>query len=302
METTQTRKLNMLMAVRNFKRQNEAEAGQIHKFGDTFDLLMGTVDELQIVSEMQGKERTGLTIDKNLLKKELIKQCLKNSDKLAIFSLQKENNTLLNETHFRESQFRNMKGIKLIEKAQLIYNNVQANLENLAEQGLSVETQKTFMGTITAFNNFLSMPRTAIAERRKATMKINELFKATDKYLRIMDLAIESVKTDHSDFYNNYKAARTLVDISSRNLAVKASAKGIPEGVPLGGVEFIFRNADTGTELKKKTTGKGNFQIKHIKAGPWKVFITKTGYRKYELSIDVTENETSLLNIEMEKL
>jgi hypothetical protein len=298
----QTMKLNMLLVVRNFKRQNESIAAQIHKFPEEFDLLMKTVDELLSVSEMQGKQRTGLTIDKNMTRKILVDFCLRNSNKLSILSLEKGNNTLFKETHFTESQLGNMTSLKLIEKAQLIYNNVQSNIEMLAEQGLSSETQKAFSDAISTFNNFLSMPRTAIAERKKATMRINELFLESDKYLKIMDLAVESAKKQFPDFYNNYKASRELIDISSRNLSIKASAKENPKGIPIGGVVFIFKNPGTGIELKKKTTEKGNFQIKHIKPGPWKVFISKDGYKNYELSINVNENEINLLNVDMEKV
>lgn len=301
METTQTIKLNMFLAVRNFKRQNEEEAAKIHKFNEAFDTLMKTVDELLVVSEMQGKKRTGLTIDKNLLRKDLIEQCVKNSNKLSILSLQNENYTLLRETQFRESQLRNMSDLKLVEKAQLIYNNVQANLDTLAEQGITPESQKFFNDSIISFNSFLSMPRTAIADRKKATMKINELFITAEKYIKIMDLAAQSVKKDYPDFYNNYKAARVLVDTGARNLALKASARELPSGIPLGGVVFIFRNTGAGGELKKKTTAKGNFQIRNIKPGPWKVFVSKKGYRNSEIDITIEENVTNQLKVEMEK-
>lgn len=301
MKTKQTIKLNMFLGIRNFKRRNEAEAATIPKFPENSELLLKATDELQELSEEQGKERTGITLDKNLLRRHLVDLCLKYSNKVAILSLQNENYTLLKEIQFRESQFRNMKGTKLREKAQLIYDNVQANLEELADQGISAETQKEFSEAITAFNDFLSMPRTVIAERKKTTMRINEIFAAADKYLKIMDLAVESAKKEHPDFYNNYRTARMLVDTGSRSLAVKASVKGLPYGVPLGGVVFIFRNTGTGGELVKKSTNKGNFHIKSIKPGPWKVFVSKEGYKNYETEINVSENQTSVLNVELEK-
>lgn len=302
MKTKQTIKLNMFLGIRNFKRRNEAEAATIPKFPENSELLLKATDELQELSEEQGKERTGITLDKNLLRRHLVDLCLKYSNKVAILSLQKENYTLLKEIQFRESQLRNMKGTKLREKAQLIYDNVQANLEELADQGISAETQKEFSEAITAFNDFLSMPRTVIAERKKTTMRINEIFAAADKYLKIMDLAVESAKKEHPDFYNNYRTARMLVDTGSRSLAVKASVKGLPYGVPLGGVVFIFRNTGTGGELVKKSTNKGNFHIKSIKPGPWKVFVSKEGYKNYETEINVAENQTSVLTVELEKV
>lgn len=301
MESTQTWKLNMLFAVRNFKRKNESLAALIPKFSEAFDLLMKTSDELQSLSESQGKERKGVTMDKNILRKSLVDQCLKNSNKLSILSLQKENYTLLKEIQFRESQFTNMKGARVVEKASLIYKNVEAHLAELADQGLDSDTQKVFHSAIMAFNDFLSMPRTAIAERKQMTKKINELFATADRYLKIMDFAVESAKKEHPDFYSNYRAARLIVDTGTRSLALKASAKEMPSGIPLGGVVFIFRSAGTGGEVKKKTTDKGNLQVKSFKPGPWKVFISKDGYKKLETEIIITENKTSELKVELEK-
>lgn len=301
MKTKQTNKLNMHFALRNFKRRNEAEAALIPKFNENCDLLLQSTDELQALSEAQGKGRTGIKLDKDVLRRNLVDLCLKYSNKLAILSLQKENYTLLKEIQFRQSQFRNMKGTKVVEKAQLIYNSVQANLNELADQEITADTQKEFNEAIIAFNNFLSMPRTVIAERRKVTLRISEIFSVSDKYLKMMDFAVESARKEHPDFYNNYKTARMLVDTGARSLAMKASAREIPAGIPLEGVVFIFRNTGTGAELKKKTTEKGNFQIRSIKPGPWKVFVSKEGYKQYETEINVAENQTSVLNVELEK-
>lgn len=300
MENKQITKMNMHLTIRNFKRQNETEASQIPKFNEAYDFLMNITDELQSLSEKQGKERKGVTLDKNVFRRNLIDHCLRTSNKLSILSLQKENYTLLEEIQFRQSQFMNMKGVKLVDKARLIYNSAQANIESLADQGITAETQKAFEEAITAFNNFLSMPRTAIAERKKITLKIDELFAASEKHLKIMDLAVESARKEHPDFYKNYKAARMLIDTGSRGLALKASVKEMPEGIPLGGVVFIFRNS--GTEVKKKTTSNGNFHVKSIKPGPWKVFVSKEGYRKHEMEIIVNEKETTVLKVEMEKV
>jgi Prealbumin-like fold domain len=87
--------------------------------------------------------------------------------------------------------------------------------------------------------------------------------------------------------YNGYKTSRKLVDTNTGVLALKASAKEVTSGEPVHGAIFTFSHESdklSGSngigEITKKTTKKGNFHIKNMKAGTYKVFISKPGYEK----------------------
>jgi hypothetical protein len=306
MTTEQRIRLNMFLGVRNYGNQNEAIAKAINKFYGSFEKLMVTTDEIQSIGELQGVPKTGLASDKNNLKKNLIAVSVKNSNKVAILAKQMNNDTLLDEVRISEGQLVRLSGTALIERAKTIYNRVETNIGNLAEQAVTPETQKAFMEAIKAFNNALETPRTGIVEKRKATQKLKVLFATADSLIEIMDLAAGSAKDEYPDFYNGYKTARKLIDTKTGLLALKASAKELNSGVPVHGALFTFVHAIEGMssgngEIVKKTSKKGSFQIKNMKAGTYNVIVKKPGYKPKEISVIVESGERAELFVELEK-
>ena len=54
-------------------------------------------------------------------------------------------------------------------------------------------------------------------------------------------------------------------------------------------------------EIVKKTSEKGNFHLKSMEPGTYKVAVSKEGYRGTEVIINVTNGERSELVVELEK-
>lgn len=310
MTTEQRIKLTMLLGVRNYGNQNEQVVKAITKFGSTFELLKKTTDEIQLIGEMQGVNKTGLASDKNKLKMTLIALAVKNSNKVAILAKQTNNDTLLKEIRFSETQLSRLPGTTLKEKVQIIYDRVEANIGNLTEQGITPDTQKVFLETITAFNNALATPRTGIAVKKEATQRLLVLFTTADSLIEIMDLAAGSAKDEFPDFYNGYKTSRKLIDTNTGLLALKATAKELLSGVPVQGAVFTFIHEaenmagsnSNGDKITKKTSKKGSFHIKNMQAGTYRVIVRKPGYKEKEVSVSVADGERSVLNVELEKV
>jgi hypothetical protein len=267
MTTIQKIRLRMYLGTRNFVSQNEVIANAIPKFAASYAILLGTIDEIQLIGEMQGINKTGLAMDKNKLKRKLIAMAVKYSNKVAIHAKLTQNDTLLKEVRFNESDLGRLSEVTLKDRVKLIYDKADANLGSLAEQGLTPDTQKQFIETITAFNKALETPRTGIVEKRKATQKLPVLFDKADSEIEIMDLAVASAKDEYPDFFNAYKNSRKLVDANSGNLALRAAARELTNGEPVSDAIFIFKHesgsSDNG-ELVKKTTKKGNFHVKSM--------------------------------------
>jgi hypothetical protein len=304
MTTNQKIRLRMYLATRNFVGQNIATANAIPKFAASYANLLSTIDEIQLIGEMQGINKTGLALDKNKLKKRLIALAVKHSNKVAILAKLNQNDTLLKEVRFNESDLVRLSEVTLKDRAKIIYEKAEANLANLAEQGLTAETQKQFMETITAFNNALETPRTGIAEKRKATQKLPVLFDKADSEIEIMDLAATSAKDEYPDFFNAYKTSRKLVDSNSGTLALKAAARELTNGEPVSGAVFTFKNETGGYgngEIVKKTSKKGNFHVKSMDIGTYKVLVSKKGYKDKEASVNVSTGERSELIVELER-
>ena len=298
----------MYLALRNFVNLNEQAATNIPKFSASFTKLMSTVAEIQQIAEMQGINKTGLALDKKKLKKQLIAMTIKYSNKVAILAKSNNNETLLKEVRLNESDLIVLAAVTLRDRAQFIHDRVESNIASLEEQGITSDTQKQFQEMIQSFNNSIAAPRTGITERRQATQKLPVLFDQADAEIDIMDLAAGSAKNDYPDFYNGYKNSRKLVDTSSGSLALKAAARDLANGEPLPGALFTFKpEATIGSggngngEIVKKTSRKGNFHLKSMNAGTYKVVISKEGYLEKETSVRVNEGERSEMVVEMEK-
>lgn len=301
--------MNMYLAIRNLAVLNEKIVSTIPKFRESLQILLKIIQEINTTSENQGLNRTGLTLDKEKLKKELISQAVMNSNKVAILAKLNNNDTLLKEVKMRESDFTKLSGVTVLEKAKIVYDRTEANIEKLAEQGVTAETQKKFLDTINSFNSLLSMPRSGRAERRRETQKLKVLFAGADEQVEIMDMAAATVKGEYPDFYNEYRASRVLVDTGSGSLALKAMAIAAGSGEPVSGAVFTFKadpvmisGSNGSREIVKKTSKKGGFQLKSIDPGDYKVIITSKGFKSTEVALTVSEGERAELNVELEKL
>lgn len=308
MTTKQRIKLRMYLAIRNFVSINEAIAKLIPKFLSTYGILEGATKEIEVIGEKQGVDKTGVAIDKNKLKKKLVELALKNSRKIAALAKFNNNDTLLNEVWFNESDLIRGQEVRLRENCQTIYACGEANIESLAELGVTPETQKEFLDTLTAFNNALETPRTGKGEKKKLTQKLAVLFDTADNAIELMDYAVGIVKDEQVDFYNAYKTNRKLVETNSGTISLRAKATELISGIPLKGVIFTFKPEGTSMELisgngkiVKKTAAKGGFQIKNMAAGNYKVSVHKPGYKNQEVEVSISDGERSNLNVMLEK-
>jgi hypothetical protein len=116
MTTDQRNTVNMFLAVRNYSKLNEETTKNIPKFGENYSTLQKTVDEIQLISEVQGVNKTGLTIDKNKLKKKLIALAVKSSNNIAIHARVNNNDTLFKEVSVNESALGRLPEVTLTER------------------------------------------------------------------------------------------------------------------------------------------------------------------------------------------
>jgi hypothetical protein len=309
MTIKQKTRLRMYLAVRNFVSNNESAVKSMPKFAASFTVLLSLINEIQKVAELQEIDRTGVTVDKNKLKRNLITIAARNSRRLAALAKFENNDTLLSEIRFNESDLQRFPETTLREKCQTIYERGQANIERLADTGITADSQKEFLDMISQFNNILVLPRTTRAERKNATLKLESLFGSADHEIELMDFAAGLVEEDNIDFFNGYRSNRKLVDINGGKVSLKAKAIEISTGRPVKGVLFTFLNQDNGSEPShatdrnsRRTAAGGSLRMRSLKAGTYLVKVAKPGYRDKELTVYVSDGERSDITVSMEKI
>jgi hypothetical protein len=298
----------MYRAMRDYLNQNAGITKNLPNFEAFFTTFLNFIDRIMLIAEMQKDTPTGAAKEKKRLRENLMTLASDNSDAITAYAKYTNNELLIDKVKFNYSDLIKMTGVDLKNYAQVIYNKVETNIGLLPTYGCTPETQKVFSESIALFDASIAKPRVGINEKAKATNELNLLFESADSSLENIDTVVKIIRRKEVNFYKGYTANRKLVDTGSGKLALKASAKELSSGEPVQGAMFTFNHeADklTGSDgigvIIKKTTRRGNFHIKNMKPGTYKVIVSKSGYKDKEVSLSISDGERSDLNVELEK-
>jgi hypothetical protein len=309
MTNLQVRYINMYRAVKDYLNQNSGITKDLPNFAEFFAAFLKFIERIMFIAEIQKDTTTGAAKEKKRLRNNLMTLASGNSDALTAFAKFANNDLLLDQVRFTFSDLLKMTGVDLKNYAQVIYNKSEANIGSLASYGITPETQKTFSDAIALFDASLAKPRIGITEKAKATSELGNLFDSADEMLKNIDTVVKIIRRKEPNFYKGYTSNRMLVDTGSGKLAVKASAIELLNRLPIQGAVFTFNHEPdkiTGSngigEIIKKTSKNGNFHIKSLKAGAYKVLVSKTGYKVKEVVLNITDGVRSDLVVELEKV
>jgi hypothetical protein len=308
MTTVQERKLNMYLAAEDFLNLNGGITKDLPNYEGNFTAFRSTIARIMLIAEMQKDTTTGAAKEKKRLRENLINLASDHSRSITAFAKFTNNELLLDKVKFSNSELMKMTGVELKNYAQIIYNKSEDNIGLLATYGITPETQKELNDAIVAFDASLAKPRVGINEKAKATNELGLQFVSADSILDNIDTAISIIRRKEVNFFKAYTSNRKLVETSSGMLALKASAKELTSGEPVPGALFTFSHdlenlagSNGNGEISKKTSKKGSFHIRNMKAGTYKVVVSKPGYKEREVTVSVADGERSDLKVEMEK-
>lgn len=230
--------------------------------------------------------------------------------KLTALAAFTNNQVLLNEMNYSDSDFKRCTDAQLRDVAQGIYNRAQTNLTALTPYGATAATQTSLQTAITNFVTAIPKPRVGIAEKKQSTLQLQNYFKIADNALANIDIIINLIKLTQPNFYSNYKTIRKIVNTSTGSLILKGLVTDVETGEPIKGaiVEFsldgnsVKSKAARATEVMvKKTAAKGRFNVKTMPAGVYSVTVKKNGYAPQVETIAISEGDRSDINIQLTK-
>jgi len=317
MNSKQESKLTMFLAVKDYLTANATIVSALPNYSGYFTAFQNSIALIQTNAEQQMFDKTGISASKKQLRSTLVALAVDASRKLTAYAKFLNNQVLLKETKFTESDLRSGTDTALRDYAQGIYNRTQANLSALANYGITEVTQTALQDAITAFVASIPKPRLGITDKKQSTIQLANNFDVADAALENIDIIIEIVRVSQANFYNGYKTVRKIVATGANSLRVKGIISDAATGQPLKGVTIKFcpecveptkKAAANGMSaakeevvLSKRTAEKGGFNIKSLPEGVYKVTISKNGYQEQVLTVAVTDGELGDLNVELSK-
>ena len=130
------------------------------------------------------------------------------------------------------SQLRFMRDTELITQANAILGLITANLQSLADFGITQARATDYQSKIAVFTAALGSRESSVAERAGARTSLADLFKQADDILREeLDQLMELLRASEPQFYTEYFTARVIKDLGLRHRAkANADAPAQPSG------------------------------------------------------------------------
>jgi hypothetical protein len=312
MKSRQECKLSMYLVVKDFLTTNAAVVNPLPNYSGFFTAFAGAIGQIQTYGEQQQFDKSGLKANKVQLINTLAMLAADTSRKMQAYARYANNQLLLSETKYTESDLKNATDNELRDMAQAIYDRAQSNLSALTAYGITAATQTALLNTINAYVLAIPKPRIGTAETKQSTLQLANAFAAADSALENIDAIVEIVRLSQPNFYNGYKSVRKLISTGRSSLAIKGVVTDLVSGEPLKNVLLSFVLDGNGTmariagknseTLIKKTADKGGFNIKSMPAGSYNITCRKTGYAEQTTTLAVTDGELSVLNLQMSKI
>jgi hypothetical protein len=308
MKNTQEDRLSMYLSIKNFFMKYADLLNTLPNFEKYFEEFLRLISSITGIAEKQKADRSNLIKVKKELKAKLTDQTIETSLKINAYASDSNNTKLKSKVKITRSKLDKVPDTALRDYAKIIYDIAQENLTALAGYGISEATQVIFLETINSYFESISGPRDGKTEKREATAELADLLEKADEMLGKMDERIGMIKLAQPAFYESYLSAKKVVATGKKALALRGSVTDLKNGTTIKWVKFSFKlNSDglggglENAEIIKKTTNKGNFLIKSMVAGTYKVTVSKPGYKDKEATIIVVDGERSELAVEMEK-
>ena len=312
MNSKQQSKYNMYLTTDDFLSANDSITTTLPRYQEFRASFQNGISQIRSSNEQQSIDKSGIANKKSQLRKLLVKLGADTSRKIQSYAKIENNQILLSEAKFSESDFKYATDSDLETFAQSTYDTAQTQLGNLAQYGVTNETQNDLIRALTDFRAAMPTPRNGAIGTKLSTEQIAKAFTATDKALDNIDALVEIVRISQPEFYSGYKSARKIIDTAAGSLQIKGFVTDASTGEGLKGATvslelnnnsngLLKAKASNSESIKKKTADKGGFNIKTLPEGTYSATVSKNGYADVVTTIAVTNGELAVLNVELIK-
>ncbi|MGD9994053.1 MAG: hypothetical protein AB7S69_12215 [Salinivirgaceae bacterium] len=215
MKRTQSNKLSSYLALAIVLTKYEAKLALVPALVAVVSRFMALLEEIKEVQQIQEGKTSGSTLQKQKEEAEMIEITLRVAAAIYVYATDQKNLELQEEVKISPWYLKRQGDSSLLNRCKRIHQIASGlDAEAVAPFGLLPETISGLQKEIADFDALIAKPRTAIVTRSTATQRLKELFKETDLLLRDeMDKLMLVVKDQDPVFYNEYKAARIIVDL-----------------------------------------------------------------------------------------
>ena len=218
MTDKQENKRSMYIAVQKVCNANNSVWSGLPAFVTAFGEYETTIADIDTQRQIQEGKTTGITENKQKEEDEMIQITLEIAAAVYAYASKINDNELRDKVSYSPSDLRNSRDTILKDICQVIHDEANNVIANLADYGKTPADLTQQQSEIDDYAAILAKPRTAIGTRATATSKLVELFQQGDDLLKNqLDKLMVNYQTSEPKFYSQYQNARIIVDLGRRS-------------------------------------------------------------------------------------
>lgn len=216
MKAKQSSKVRSFQAVSAVFSKHEETWKPLKAFGKGVTDFQAIIPEINSTLQIQSSQ-SGVTAEKALALEQMGNAAFEIAGAVASFGLDTEDVALEKRVDFSRSAITDGRENDVLARCNDILAAAQANVDSLADYGITQAKLTAFKKKIDAFEALLGKPREAITTSSAATKHLEVLLDRADMVLgRKLDRLSVQFKETAPEFYDSYQAARAIVDSGSR--------------------------------------------------------------------------------------
>jgi len=299
MNSKQSSVYSMLRRIVTFLKKEANALSSLLVLAQLLTELETNLNEIDTLKEQQATDITGLSKQKEALRKVSIQKAIEVSSAIRAYAKITANVILAKEIYYTESDLRKASDNELNTILGVIYSAALRNQTELLNYGLTEERMNDFKTNIDAYKAAIGTPKTGSIGRKQITDRLASLFSTELDTVAKIDLLIETLKFTNPTLYAEYQGNRKINYFSS-SLMVNSAITDAETRLGLPGVQMTFML--NGITVLEKTTGDlGGTKIKSIDPGIYTVNLSKPTYVNQTITVSIPGDDLITVTAAMVK-
>lgn len=289
MNNRQTNTLNMYNAVSQFLNTYNAVWSGNATIAGMVTTFNGHISALNASDMAQKTITNGITQSKQQAKITMAKAAMVIAKAGKAYANATNNYVLAANFIFAQSDILRAKDTDADDICQGIHDALQPFIASTAPYGANAASQTNLQNAINTFSALIGRPRSQRTIVINATLSIAERFEATNTLLKDqLDPIMVQFKTTNAPFYNQYKAARVIVDVGNHHTVILRGF--IYDASTNMAVANATVRVSGAANSAKITDATGIYNFVRLQPGDYTLTVSAPGYGMQTKSINVKED------------
>lgn len=190
---------------------NEAVWRNLMAFSAAADRFHTIHLELNPNARVQKAAITGITLDKQMLRRQLTDQVIQLAANMQVYATVEQNHTLRDQVSFRPTHFDRMRDSMLPIVVRSLLDTAQLHSAALTDYGVTEAKRTQVEQALSQYENMSTAPRVAIGARKTARSGIAQQIKEGNAQLELLDKLVGNFAADHPEFVAAFRSARLVI-------------------------------------------------------------------------------------------